>query len=620
MNTIARPKRLRAAGATGIVVGGLLLAGRAAAQDVAFQGRAGGVEPPAEILRILADDPTAFRFRRAWKQKAAAVRARRAAVAPSLGPGYTSVELAGQGAAMTGVMYVPVIPALYSDRAASYTPSQYWRRLFGDGYGAVSVSDLYGEMSRGVFAVSGAVLPWLDMPAAASHYEPTSTDDKYGNVAEFLRDALERADSLTDFGQFDNDGADGVPNSGDDDGYVDVAAFIYATAAKSCGRGATGIWPHRYTYSYAQYLAGARYAPYSTSDPAANGGVIRVDDYIIQSGVQCDGESLMGTGTFSHELGHALDLPDLYDTDDEDGTDSQGIGHWGLMGSGNWNRQMSPAHMSAWSKDQLGWLTVTTVRGSARWVSLPSVQRSGRAVRVDAPGSAEYFLLSNRQRTGSDRYLHQPGLLIWHIDPERIEARRRANRVNADANHKGVDLEEADGRNDLDFSYLRNRGDRGDPFPGSAAATAFTVTTHPGSHPYDGASLCTAGVRSIRAGAGSTASFFVSPSERQRVLGDPNGDHVVDRDDASEAYWYALGWRGGDSRRIGDADVDGDGDVDIRDGFLIDAFLRGHTVPVTGMGSLELVDCAPAESARPVADMAPESPKVTTGGRPGSER
>jgi M6 family metalloprotease-like protein len=560
------------------------------AQDVLIQGRAAGVAPPAEIMRALAQDSLAFEFRRAWKQKAARVRARRAAVGPALGPSYGPAELIAAAAAMTGTMYVPVIPGVYSDLTVPFAPSAYQDRLFEGGAGAVSVSGLYSEMSRGTFTFSGSVLPWLSLPEPSSYYEPSAADDKYGNVIFFLFHALQLADPVVDFGQFDNDGPDGVPNSGDDDGLVDVAAFVYPTVAKSCGGDATGIWPHRSSYSAQLWMHQGDFSAYSTADAAAGGGFIKVDDYIIQSGLRCDGSSIMGTGTMSHELGHALGLPDLYDVDPNDGTDSEGIGHWGLMGNGSWNRQTSPAHMSAWSKDRLGWLSVTTVASNTA-VTLPAVQGSGQVVRVNAPETSEYFLLSNRQRQGSDAYLHEPGLLIWHIDPAKADA--SGNNVNVDPTHKGVDLEEADGRDDLDFS--RNRGDASDPFPGATGSTEFTSATYPSSDSYAG-SFCSVGVRSISASGGGV-SLAVSPSERLQVWGDLEGDGTVDDGDVFEALWYALGWRGGDLRRVDDGDVDADGDIDVRDGFMIDAFRRGSSVPSDRLGTNGFVDCAALFSA-----------------------
>ena len=96
---------------------------------------------------------------------------------------------------------------------------------------------------------------------------------------------------------------------------------------------------------------------------------------------------------------------------------------------------------------------------------------------------------------------------------------------------------------------------------------------------------------------GSTASFVVNPTERLRVLGDADGSPDVDENDVDAAYLYALGWqRPGSTVEVDN--VDGDGDVDIRDGFLIDAFRSGYQVPVEGMGVLELVLCEGALGGR----------------------
>ena len=56
-------------------------------------------------------------------------------------------------------------------------------------------------------------------------------------------------------------------------------------------------------------------------------------------------------GTLCHEIGHILGLPDLYDTSE---SSAPGIGDWGLMGTGNWNNQVSPSSFSAWSSSRLG--------------------------------------------------------------------------------------------------------------------------------------------------------------------------------------------------------------------------------------------------------------------------
>ena len=566
-----------------LLAGGLILftTAEVSAQDVLEQGRVYGVTPPAWVLDRLRQDPTAFEFQRAWIHKVRRIREARRQVELALSPSYSTSSLAATGAAVTGTYYLPVVAGLYSDATARFSQPEYQRRLFGDGSGTVSLSEYYAEVSRGVFAVAGEVTEWTTLPHTASYYEPDSSDssDRYGNAGEFIQDALLGVDGSFDFSQFDNDGPDGVPNSGDDDGYVDAVAFIYPAEPMSCG--GPGIWPHRWRFE--AWGLGTFY----TDDAAANGGFIKVSDYIIQSGLNCFGRGIMGSGTIAHELGHALDLPDLYDTDRDDGTDSRGIGYWGLMGSGNHNEQTSPAHMSAWSKDFLGWVDVTTVVTNQSGMQLQPIQTTGSVLRVDAPNTNEYFLLSNRQRVGSDAHLQETGLLIWHIDSDVIAAKSNSNRVNADANHKGVDLEEADGLADLDFRV--NRGDDGDVYPGVTANTAIDLNSNPSSLSYGGG-MSGLGVRNITM-AGGVVGFDIAVDELETfVWGDVNDDGVVDIDDVDMVYWHALGWDGADTTLIRRGDVDADGDVDVLDGFVTHSYLQGvgtsaFRVGVLGVGT-----------------------------------
>jgi len=68
-------------------------------------------------------------------------------------------------------------------------------------------------------------------------------------------------------------------------------------------------------------------------------------------------------GTLTHELGHNIGLPDLYDRDGS----SQGAGTHCLMASGSWANApgeypgASPTHLCAWSKIQMGFLTPTVI-------------------------------------------------------------------------------------------------------------------------------------------------------------------------------------------------------------------------------------------------------------------
>ena len=70
----------------------------------------------------------------------------------------------------------------------------------------------------------------------------------------YVDEALKLADADTDFSQYDNDGPDGVPNSGDDDGIVDLVALVHSESGGEC-IGSNNLWSHRWTYGSANWYA-----------------------------------------------------------------------------------------------------------------------------------------------------------------------------------------------------------------------------------------------------------------------------------------------------------------------------------------------------------------------------
>ena len=193
----------------------------------------------------------------------------------------------------------------------------------------------------------------------------------------------------------------------------------------------------------------------------------------------------------AHETGHAFGLPDLYDTDRGGGT--EGIGEWGLMSSGNYARPSSPSSFEAWSLVQLGWVAVDTL-GSGRTIDARAVQLSDTVYHVatDLPGVS--LLLENRQAIGPDTAMMNPsfarakgpGLLVWRIDAPRIASALSSNTVNVGSN-PGVALIQADGLEQLRSSITgyRNRGDGGDPWPGTSGRTTFGLMSDPAARNWD---------------------------------------------------------------------------------------------------------------------------------------
>jgi M6 family metalloprotease-like protein len=452
------------------------------AQDVLQRGDERAVNPPQWIREALARDSMAFQFKRAWRRKLDVIltqraRAERRGVNTDT---LTRLDASLLGAVMTGILDVPVLPLLFADSPGQpYPAHQLEARLFdADNPNARTLATYYDEVSRGMFRVTGQVQPWtrLSIPTSTAVQGPPA-------LGAMLREVLDAVDKTVDFRSYDRNG----------DNYVDVVAFVQPGNGGECP-GSANVWSHRWTFGDA---TGERLA-YRTND-----GVF-ISDYVIQPALDCDGRSPIKIGVFAHELGHALGLPDLYSTADP--RTNNGIGNWGLMGYGGWNKPDSPSYMEAWSRAELGWLRVQTVK-AGQTITLPPVNRTGLAARIDIPNApGEYFLLENRQAIGSDRHLIGAGLLVWHIDSSVIADRFQSNTVQNDRARRGVTLVEADGRSDLDNTD-NSLGDDSDPFPGADGKQEFTPLTVPSSEGFGGPSGIA--LRNIRT-SGRNITFQVS--------------------------------------------------------------------------------------------------------------
>jgi hypothetical protein len=82
--------------------------------------------------------------------------------------------------------------------------------------------------------------------------------------------------------------------------------------------------------------------------------------------------------------------------------------------------------------------------------------------------------------------LYAPGLLVWHVDPQYIADHWYG--INSNADHQGVWLRQADGRNDLNRAN-GGRGDSGDPYPGAFEKTDLHAGTNPGSWSHEGMAM-----------------------------------------------------------------------------------------------------------------------------------
>ena len=197
------------------------------------------------------------------------------------------------------------------------------------------------------------------------------------------------------------------------------------------------------------------------------------------------------TGTLSLMIGFAIGLPPLWDIE----TGDTRIGVFGLMDQGSNNgRGLIPSAPDPWSRIYAGWETPTIVNQNSQ-IALPKISNSN-VVRVDI-NESEYFLIENRinhfkEKVSIDsiRYkiwqetdeypafirvlmdsvqidkdqngvivsipdydigLPGSGLLIWHIDEHRINAGIDDYSINKNIENNGIDIEEADGAQDIGY-------------------------------------------------------------------------------------------------------------------------------------------------------------------------
>ena len=87
----------------------------------------------------------------------------------------------------------------------------------------------YDWNSYGKLHVTGDIYGWFRSPEPLSYYanERRGMGHYPKNAQRMVEDAVEAADGEVDFSRYDNDGPDGIPSSGDDDGFVDFLFVIH---------------------------------------------------------------------------------------------------------------------------------------------------------------------------------------------------------------------------------------------------------------------------------------------------------------------------------------------------------------------------------------------------------
>ena len=260
-----------------------------------------------------------------------------------------------------------------------------------------------------------------------------------------------------------NAGIDMSVYDNNNDGYVDNLSVVTAGYNEAEGGPDNSIWPH-----------------YSMINPVLVGSV-KVCAYLIISEYKGKtGTTQAGIGTYCHEFGHALGLPDFYNTAS---SDTYTIGSWAIMCSGSYNNNgCTPPTYTAFERFTMGWLVPEQLQES-RSYQLEPIETSNKAYLIarsehnlqgTQPSPSEYFLLENRQRVGWDAKasdaLAGTGLMISHITWNDTKWTR--NTFN-NATPLGFDVVEAVQKNPSDTK-------ESDLFPGPGKITSYVPEMNDG--------------------------------------------------------------------------------------------------------------------------------------------
>ena len=375
----------------------------------------------------------------------------------------------------------------------------------------------FQSQSRGAFSPQFDILGPVQLPQNRAYYGTNKWvygQDCDQQLGTMIYDACQGLTDV-DFSQYDNN----------NDGNVDVVVVLYAGVgeAQAYRYVPESVWPCQWTMSES-YDWGC-----STIGSFTMNGVT-IDRYAVFNELEGStnaSTSIDGVGTFCHEFGHCLGLPDFYPTN---GGSAFGMGNWDIMDNGCYlNNGHRPAGYTSYERHFMGWMDLIDPEPNTKFTLAPLNTDEGTAVKVtNDANSNEYYLLEYRAKTGWDEYLPGQGIMIIHVDYNKTAWDN--NTPNNQATHQRMTLIPAD-------NALNNYTHGGDLWP-NGTNNALTNTSTPPAKVF-------------------TGGYMNKPITAMRLA-----------DDLSTASFWFM--------RVMKGDVNQDGEVNVADvNVLIDAILSG---------------------------------------------
>jgi M6 family metalloprotease-like protein len=446
------------------------------------------------------------------------------------------------------------------------------------------LADYIGGASLGRTRIDWEMIGTLwTLPEGMGYYGDDDVEEI--RVVEMVQTLIDSADADVDFSRFD------------------MVVVIHAGAGQETdifGQSPEQLWSSFYDLGDIRVAADSAVAGLATGD-SLDGEPFFVDNFsIMPEDASQYGQTIGTLGIWAFEACSRLGLLPTFDSTPPGFIDSQGVGNFCVMAYGLFNAEgFVPAFPCVFNRVIAGWVDPLTIDGDAAGVGLTDVNSAtaGDTACVKIPITEnEYFLVVNRVHDtnfdslftfddadsnlipGNDESLEDAefdffltdltnpstvrfvpaygfdvlfrhtgsGVYVWHVDERVVRDNTEAGfLVNDFVDRTGVDLEEADGVQDLDapgasgFAF----GNFFDSFrSGDGNANSFGPDTKP-------ASASNAGVRT-----GISIENVSAVGPRMTF------DLVRDVEYAEKRVrWYAAG----EAQPATAADIDGDGGLEL---------------------------------------------------------
>ena len=304
-----------------------------------------------------------------------------------------------------GNRHIPIILVEFADKKFNNTREGIIEALLT---GNESVGQYFRDQSNGLYEPEFDVYGIYTLSRNRQYYGGHQGNNNDKALGAFVTEAVQLAAA---------DGVSFKPYDTNSDDYCDVVIVIYAGVgeAQASWNHPESIWPCNWDLNSAYYSGSGGNGPFrpNSGDPYVNTFAVFNELY----GSDDDGTTIDGIGTFTHEFGHCLGLPDFYDTG---GGNHYGLGDWDIMCMGCYNNNgFTPPGYSAYEKVFMGWIEyITPVPGT--YYTLPvfnqKQEATDKAVCIKSNlNQNEYFILEYRKKQGWDRYAPGEGIMITHV-------------------------------------------------------------------------------------------------------------------------------------------------------------------------------------------------------------